>query len=113
MSGYGQQVEEALEKLDTYKKENNPKLGDAFVKLAAVHYDHKRLEACVQCERKALSFFTSRPDDVDKLVKTMYNLAITLSESGEREESVQLQKNVSHCMSHFSQRVNFTNNLGR
>ena len=78
--------------MDRYEKEHDPKLGDALVKLAAVHYDHKRLEACVQCERKALNFFASRPDDVDKLAKTMYNLAITLCESGRREESVQLQK---------------------
>ena len=45
-------IEEALHRLDTYRKQNSTKIGDALMNLAAVCRDHKRLEESLTWERK-------------------------------------------------------------
>ena len=90
ISKRGQQIEEALSRLDTCTKEKSPKIGDALANLAFVYFIDKQLEESVKWERKALKFFSSSPDHVNKLAKTMYNLAVTLSELDRFEEASRL-----------------------
>ena len=92
ISKHGQKVEEALKRLETCTKGKSTKIGDALVNLSVVYYEDKQFEESLKWERKALKFFSSSPDRVDKLAKTMYNLAVTLSKLGRLEEASRLQE---------------------